>query len=278
VRVVLTLLLWLLTTIALALAVPAAWAQRTIVDVDGYTAFARSAAHDPQLQDAMASELTAQVVAIARNRGRTVDASRVRAIATTYTASSSFPGQFALANRTGHQWLFTNTVQQYGNEWVIDLAPMLSDSSFRETLKGFAIELPSTVAVPVTATGGLRPGQLRPLATWSPLVSIGVAVLTAILALLTLAAARRRGRTIAALGISALLVGAGGWAALELARGRIDEALNRTTGDVHTIAELMVAHAETSLHQWLNLTLAAGSALVVLGVIASMLGALWRKA
>jgi hypothetical protein len=39
----------------------------------------------------------------------------------------------------------------------------------------------------------------------------------------------------------------------------------------------MVTHAEDSLHQWLNLTLAAGGALVVLGVIVAMLGSLWHK-
>jgi hypothetical protein len=39
----------------------------------------------------------------------------------------------------------------------------------------------------------------------------------------------------------------------------------------------MVAHAEGSLHQWLNLTLAAGGALVVFGVIVTMLGGMRRR-
>ena len=39
----------------------------------------------------------------------------------------------------------------------------------------------------------------------------------------------------------------------------------------------MVSQAEGSLHQWLNMTLAAGGALVVLGVILALLGALRRK-
>ncbi|MDT5128627.1 MAG: hypothetical protein QOH54_4271, partial [Mycobacterium sp.] len=42
------------------------------------------------------------------------------------------------------------------------------------------------------------------------------------------------------------------------------------------IAQAMVDHAEGSLHQWLNLTLAAGGVLVVFGVIVSMLGGLRR--
>ena len=43
------------------------------------------------------------------------------------------------------------------------------------------------------------------------------------------------------------------------------------------VADVMVGHAIGSLHQWLNLTLAAGGVLVVLGVVASMLGGLRRS-
>ena len=38
----------------------------------------------------------------------------------------------------------------------------------------------------------------------------------------------------------------------------------------------MVAHAEGSLHHWLNITLVAGVVLVVLGAIAAGLGGLRR--
>jgi hypothetical protein len=53
--------------------------------------------------------------------------------------------------------------------------------------------------------------------------------------------------------------------------------LDRTTGDIRAVAEAMVNHAEGSMHQWLNLTLAAGGVLVVFGVIVSMLGGLRRR-
>ena len=108
-------------------------------------------------------------------------------------------------------------------------------------------------------------------------MSIAAAVLTGICALLTLAVARSRGRALAGLGISALLVGAAGWAAIELGRRRINDALNHTTGDIRRIADVMVGEAESSLHHWLDLTLAAGGVLVVLGVVAAALGSL-RKA
>ena len=132
--------------------------------------------------------------------------------------------------------------------------------------------------MPITVpdTSGMQPGQLRQLSTWGPWVSVGASILTGVFALLTLAAARARGKALAALGVSALLVGAAGWAGLEVARRYINDALDRTTGDIRQVADAMVNHAEDSLHQWLNLTLAAGGVLVVFGVLASMLGGLRR--
>jgi hypothetical protein len=275
VRLVAAILCWLVATAALAVAVPAGWAQRNLIDADGYAALAYSAARDPVLQDAMASELSTQARVIARNRGYPVNDGAVRAAATAYTASSAFPSQFADVNRTAHAWLFTNAVRQNDGQWEIDLAPMLSNTSLRETLTNFRVEVPSTVTVPVTQDTAttLRPGRLSPLATWGPWVSLAAAVLAGVAAFLTLAVVGKRGKALAALGVSALLVGGGGWAALEVCRRYIGNALNQTTGNVRTIADVMVANAEAGLHHWLNLTLAAGGALVVFGVIVTVLGA-----
>ena len=69
-----------------------------------------------------------------------------------------------------------------------------------------------------------------------------------------------------------MLVGAAGWAGIELGGRYINAALNGTTGDVRQIAEVMVGHAEVSLHQWLNDSLIGGGALVVFGVLAAIVG------
>jgi hypothetical protein len=102
-------------------------------------------------------------------------------------------------------------------------------------------------------------------------------VLAGIFALLTLATARSRGKAVVALGVSGLLVGAAGWAGLEIGRRHIDDALNRTTGNIRQVADVMVNQAEASLHHWLNVTLAVGVVLVVLGIIFSMLGGLRKS-
>jgi hypothetical protein len=201
-------------------------------------------------------------------------------VTTAYTQNAGFPGQFAQANRIVHTWMFTDEIRrQEGTEdrWLIDIAPMLSDQSLRQTLGNLNLDVPQTLTVPITVsdTAGMQPGQLRQLSTWGPWASIAATVITGVFALLTLAAARSRGKALAAaLGVSALLVGGGGWAGLEVARRYINTALDRTEGDIRQVAGAMVNHAEGSLHQWLNLTLAAGGVLVVFGVIVSMLGGL----
>lgn len=280
-RFVATVLLWLVTTVALAAAVPAMWAQKNIVDANGYAAFARSAAKDPRLQQAMASELTTQIVSLASNEGYHLNPDLVRGVTTSYTQNEGFPGQFAQANRIVHTWMFTDEIRRQAgtdDRWLIDVAPMLSDPSLKATLGNLNLDVPSTLTVPITVSDtSMQPGQLRQVARWGPWVSIGATVLTGVFALLTLAAARARGKALAALGVSALLVGAAGWAALEVARGYVDHALDRTSGNLRQVAEAMVNHAEGGLHQWLNLTLAAGGVLVVFGVLVSMLGGLRRR-
>jgi hypothetical protein len=270
-RSLLALLLWLLTTVLVAVSLPALWAQHNVVSVDGFSDLAAGAARSPALQQPMAAELTEQVVGATGASG--VQATLLGAAASSYTANPVFPGQFAAVNRVAHRWLFTNDAQ---GQWVVDLSAMLTDSSIRQTLDGFGVQVPTSLQVPVTEneSAGLRPGQLRPVALWGPWASIGVAVLAVLFALLTLTASRKRGKMIAALGVSALLVGAAGWAGIEIGRSHVDRALNGTTGNIHAIADVMVDHAIASMHMWLNLTLTVGGGLVIIGVIVALLSGL----
>jgi len=280
VRFALTALLWLCATVALAVAVPTAWTQTHVVDVNGYTAMARKAAGDKALQAAVAAELATKATVLIYQHSHYVDSEQVHTAAAGYTAGPDFPAQFADANRLAHDWMFTGAhTQSEGDQLVVDLAGMLKDTAFEQLLATYNVQVPDTVRVPVTVSTPkvLQPGQLRPLAAWGLWASIGVVVVTGLCALLTLAAARSRGRALAGLGISALLVGAAGWAAIELARYPINDTLNNTTGGIRGIADVMVGQAESSLHDWLDLTLAAGGGLVVLGVLVAAFGSL-RKA
>lgn len=269
-----TVLMWLVTTALLAVALPAVWTQQHLVDRAGYAALAQQAASDPDLQSAMAAELTAQV-----GRLGAADSTVVNGVARAYTASSSFPAQFAQANAFAHRWLFTDTVGSSVDSegrWVIDFAPMLTDAAFAQTLRDYNITAPSSVPIPLTDSlpPVLRPGSLHRLAVWGPWVSWGLAVSAALAAVLTLLASRRRGRALAALGVSALLVGGTGWAAIELAQPKLRSVLDQTSGSVRRVAEAMTASAQGSMHQWLNVTIIAGAGLVVVGVIVTLLAGL----
>lgn len=273
-----TVLLWVVTTVALAVAVPLAWAKQNIVSADGYAALAEKAATDPALQAAAASELTTEAMTLIEQGGYQVNSSVVREAVAAYTAGSSFPAGFAQANRVAHAWMFARPTAA-SDPWVIDLSPMLRDTAFQQKLDDNDVSLPSQVDVPLTVAPSkeLQPGKLRPLAQWDKPAGIAAVALTGICALLTVVVARSRGRALAALGVSALLAGAAGWAGIEVARRHINHALNQTTGNVRRIADVMLAHAESGLHQWLNLTLAAGGALVVFGVLAAVPRRLWKS-
>ena len=162
---------------------------------------------------------------------------------------------------------------------MVDLAPMLADSSFQQTLSSYRIQVPQTLPVPLTENvpAAVRPGQLQRVATWGPWVSVGLAALAGVGALLTIAAARRRGKAIAALGVSLLLVGAAGWIGLELGRRYLDDMLGSVSGNPRQIAESFAEQAISSMHQWLNLALLGGGGLVLLGVIFTLLGSLGRR-
>lgn len=281
-RFLLTMLCWLIATAGLAVALPAAWAQANIVDENGYSALAEQAARDPALQSAMASELTTRAMALINERGgrgNPVDSSTVHNVAAAFTAGRSFPPLFVQVNRAAHGWLFSAPQPDGNEQWVVDVAPMLKDTGIQQQLATYNVQVPATLKVPLTVPVDqpLRQGQFHRAEVWGPWLSIGVAALTALFAFLTLVAARSRGRAVTALGVSALLVGAAGWAGIEMGGRTLNEALNRTTGDIRRMADVMVGHAESSVHLWLNLTLLTGVGLVVLGMLAALLGGLFGK-
>lgn len=283
--VVFGVLCWLVVTAALAVAVPAAWAQTNVIDEDGYTALAEDAAHDPALQSAVAAELTTRAMTLinehssGRNSLDSADSSMVHDVVATFTAGPSFPPLFAQVNRAAHTWLFSAPQSGRDGEWVVDVAPMLKDTSIQRTLDTYGVKVPATLKVPLTVSAGdpVLQGQLNRAAVWGPWVSFGSGVVAVVFALLMLVLARRRGRALTALGVSALLVGAAGWAGIEVGGRYVNDALNRTTGDIRRMADVMVGHAEASLHWWLNVTLIAGAGLVAIGLITAMLGSIFKK-
>lgn len=270
-RFLAALLLWLIATASLAAAVPAAWVQLHLVDEDGYAALAQRASGDPKLQSAVAAELTLYAATLIRVQGHPVDASVVHGVAAGYTAGPTFAPQFAQANRIAHQWMFTPQPGQ--DRWVIDLAPMLNDPDLRQLLGGYGVQLPATATIPVTAgqSDALRPGRLQPLADWGPWVCRILTIVAGVCALLTVLAARSRGKALAALGVSALIAGLIDWLAMGVGRGWVDDLLGQTAPGIRAILQPLVAQGVAGLREWITVTLVAGAVLVVFGVSVAML-------
>lgn len=108
-RFLFAVLLWLLTTAALAVTIAAAWAQSRLVDENGYAALTAPAAADLRVQHAIAGELTTQIVSLSKKQGSRVDESQVAELVASYTSGPQFEADFGSVNRMAHQWLFTNS-------------------------------------------------------------------------------------------------------------------------------------------------------------------------
>ncbi|ORW22893.1 hypothetical protein AWC18_06225 [Mycolicibacter nonchromogenicus] len=275
-RVFTATLFWLLATASLAVALPTAWAQYNLIDADGYARLAARAAAQPALQDAVAAELSAQTVQLIRASGFGIDPSEVRRAARAFTRGPSFPPEFVKVNRDGHAWLLN--VGDPG-PWEIDVMPMLRDDAFAQLLSDYPVMLPASLTVPLTSTSTevMRPGGLHRLSVWGPLLTVVLGAMAALCAILTLVAARRRGRALASLGVSALVVGAVGWAGAEVARRLLDQLLRQATGDIRRITNALADVAEGNLHLWLNVTLATGAVLVLVGVGIAVMGGLRKS-
>ncbi|EIC71313.1 hypothetical protein PP564_00180 [Mycobacteroides abscessus] len=271
-------LLWLLTTAALAVTIAAAWAQSRLVDENGYAALTAPAAADPRVQHAIAGELTTQIVSLGKKQGSRVDESQVAELVASYTSGPRFEADFGSVNRMAHQWLFTNSSSAQRDSqggWQIDIAPMIKSLA----PQGLSIKAPETLKVSVTddKLAGLTPGRLVPVARFGQLAVWIFFGLTLVLAGLTQLAVRSRAKGLAGLGISALLVGAAGWAGLEIGRSYLDRPLSRVTGNVRDVADSLVTAAVGNAHHWLSLTMAAGGLVIVIGVVSGLLGALLRR-
>lgn len=87
------------------------------------------------------------------NLGPGLQPDLVAALTSSYTASAPFPQQFAEANRFAHRWMFTDAVGSQTDaegRWVVDIGPMLNDTSIKDTLQNYNIEVPQSLPVPLT--------------------------------------------------------------------------------------------------------------------------------
>ena len=246
-RFVLTALLWLVTTVAAG--------GRSTRDVgpaqtsSTQTATPRSRnapAADPALQQAMAAELTTQLVTLAANTGYDVQtdvfgARRRRTPGVPPSpVSSPWPTGSPTAGCSPTRCPAIRSAGTLGDRPRADAGrqfvagrPCRTSASRRLP----PLPVPLTKNAPASHCGPDSSGQA---ATWGPWVSVGGdRVGRRVRPADHWRWPRRRGKALAALGVSALLVGAAGWAGLEVGRRYVGKALVDTSGDVRQIADVV---------------------------------------
>ncbi len=246
------------------------WLLTTLLGGAGFDRLAGRAAADEPLRTAVAGELSTQAVRLLAERGHPIDLAPVRSAALDYVASPAFAAQFRAVARAGHDWVFDGA-----GPFTVDIAPMLRDDAFAGLLAAHDARVPDALTVPVAAPlGPVWRDRLHLVAVWGPWAGPGLAVLAGLLGAATVGAARRRGRALAGLGVGGLLIGAGGFAGMEIGRAKLAGVLNHTSGDLRRIADAGLALIEADLHDRLTAVLLGGAGLVGVGVTVALAGAL----
>ena len=212
-RFLAALLFWLVTTVLLAVAIPAIWAQQNVVERGRVRGPGASRGQGSQLQEAMASELSTQIMSAGRRQRLCPQPRLVRGVTSAYTAQFRLSrtvraGQPHRAPVDVHRLrpVTTRPRRPLAGRHRTDALRRLAAADARQSQPRCAGDADGADhgARVTRYCGPVSCGCCRRGARGS---SIGVGVLTGVAALLTLAAARSRGKALAALGVSALLVG-----------------------------------------------------------------------
>lgn len=251
-----------------AVSVPAIWADRTVVDPDGFVAMAGPLGKDPQFQQALAA-------ATARAATSQMDAAPalqqlivpvVEGVALNLASDPGFPAAWAETLRRSNELTVVDPAANANDTGALnlDVAPLLQ-LVFKKVSAGVGqdIAAPQQVLVSLGSTS-----QRMAIVRFSEVSSLGVWLAGgALLALaLALVIARRRSTTLALFGIGLAAI-AGVWKlGLELLSRNV---LNTVGGNA--VADMFkqqyVGAASASFNGWILITLIVAGGLVLTGLV-----------
>jgi hypothetical protein len=258
----------LVAIVAMVVALPALWTHERIVDRAGFVAFVEPMARDRQIQDLIADELTRQIT------DQTSAPEFLVAPATRqYTRSDLFPPDFADVLGQQHDFLFTEptTDEQRSNVLELDLTAMVNRVVQRFGLPS-SVRVDGPIRIPLgeSQRSGLeagryaRPGDQITRTGW---LAVAVAVIAGLLALVL---ARRRGVTLAMLGVGAVVSGAVSWGATGLLRDRALDEFSGADSSPRQVARIILDRAADDLQHTALITGGVGIAVVALGILGSV--------
>lgn len=268
-RSLLAFVLGVLALLTTAVAAPALWTERHVVENSGYVALADPLGRDPQFRIALGQALAEAVLQDAglSPRARALARPAVLQGAQRLTRLDGFPDAWTETNRRSQAlWFADNAKGRTANRLLVDVAPLSSL---------LVQDLPSAASSVITPPDRLlvevggpqerdavnRLGLLDPWAYW--LTAAAVA-----LALLCLLAARRRSTAALALGLGTLVVaGALKIAAVVALPLAADRASASSPLGSH-LQDALVSAGSASFDDWLLVLAGIGLVAVVVGGIA----------
>ena len=271
-RTVLSALSVLLAVVLTAVAVPALWLDRNLVDESGFVQLLSPMSTDKQLQSSLVSNLETAVLSDSGIPAvlRPVAEQAVKGLATSLVSDPGFPQAWSDTLRASHQLNFSPD-KASANAFELELSPMAALMS-RRLGSSLNVNIPPPPSLQVQVGTAQQRSWLtgaQNLAALALPLSLG-AVLAFVLGLLF---ARRRGVALAWAGIGLLLIAA----LYQGAVGLVPSAgsAQGSTGSMSSTfgaraAELAASNFET----WILAVAIGGAVLLVLGAV---LGALRRR-
>jgi hypothetical protein len=258
-----------------AVAVPAMWVDRNIVQEDGFVALTGPLGKDPAFQQRLASAAVGSLGAdrlpgpLAGLAGPILDSA-----ATSLSSLPGYPLAWTETLRRSHRLSFAdpNTLPSGGDGvsvLTLDVAPLVGLVA-KQVADATSLPLEGPDQVLINIGQSNQKQLLEQVSAFAPMgYAVGVGALIAFA--LAFVAARRRGTVLVGMGVGALVL-AGGWKlATDAAGGAV--AATRNGNEVAELFKLeFVAAASDSYGQWVLAEAAAGGILLLLGLVLAFVG------
>jgi hypothetical protein len=264
-----------------AIAVPAIWVDRNIVQEDGFAALAAPLGKDPTFQKRLATAAVASIDTAGTIPGPLSELVRpvLESAAASLTGLPGYPAAWEETLRKSHRLNFAapGTLPpdaDSATSVTLDVAPLVALVTKQVSAKaGVPLEAPAQTLVNIGQSNQRQ--LIERVAAYAP-VGYSLAIGAGIAFLLALLVARRRWKVLAGIGIGALALAglwnlASSWAS--------DAAVGTASGN--EVADLFkrefVAASTAGFGSWILAAAITGGALLAAGLVARIIGGRARK-
>ncbi|WLP92289.1 hypothetical protein [Gordonia sp. NB41Y] len=267
-RTFLSAILTLVAIGAIIVALPSMWVTQRVTDTEGFVSVIAPLAHDAQVQDFIADEITEEVAARTEFPGASAV---VRPLAVSYVQGDSFPADFSDLVGQQHAWLFDEAPAGSSAQTMeLDITPMINRALANQNLP-FVLTVSGPVLVPMSEHGNLEAGRYHKVSGQIETIAYSASVIAAATAILALLFAHRRGTVLAWIGIGGLLAAGLCWVVALNATTIIDRQVS-TEGSGHTVTNLAIDAMADDLTRWAMIAAAIGAAVTVVGIVTRLIG------